>query len=85
MIGPSPDASWRDSSREAKFFFLDAQAVFPFVLFLLHIKWWTFFVALFAAAFFTIIRHFGFSVIVFARWVRSFFAGHRKMSRPWWV
>lgn len=77
-------AHWRDTARQARFFFVDAQAAFPFLLFLMHITWWTFFVALFATLFFTLLTRYGFTVPVFLRWVRSSLAGSRKLSNPWW-
>ena len=84
-IPPSPDAAWRDSARHAKLFFLDAVSVFPFMLWALHIRWWTFILACITALFLTILNHFGFSISVFVRWLRSFFAGKRKLSQPWWI
>lgn len=82
---PTGNAHWRDSARSIRFFFFDATAAFPFVLFLLHIRWWTFFVALFAGIAFTVLNHFGLSVTVFLRTFRSFLAGKRKTATPWWL
>lgn len=75
---------WRDSGRTPRFFFIDARSSFPLLLFLVHIKWWTFFVAVGAMLLFGIIEHFGFTTIVFLRMVRSFLAGKRKLAKPWW-
>lgn len=83
--GASSEAHWRDSARPAKFFIFDAKAAFPMFLFLIHIKLWTFIVALSAMMFFTILNRFGFSVEVFLRWLRTFLAGPRKIVTPWWV
>jgi len=85
LHAPSQNAHWRDSARSARFFIVDAQAAFPLLLFLLHIKLWTFVVAVLAMLFFTTLNRFGFSVIVFLRVVRSFLAGKRKNSFPWWL
>ena len=82
---PHPDAHWRDSARDARLFIFDAKAAFPLLLFLLHIRLWTFIVAVVAMTFFSILNRYGFSVIVFLRWLRSFFAGKRKMAIPWWT
>ncbi|MCL5260517.1 MAG: IcmT/TraK family protein [Gammaproteobacteria bacterium] len=82
---PSVNAHWRDSARPARFFIFDAQAVFPLFLFLIHIKLWTFILAIVATIFFTLLNRFGFSVMVFLRWARSFFAGPRKSAIPWWM
>jgi intracellular multiplication protein IcmT len=81
----NPNAHWRDSAREVKFFVWDAKAVFPFVLFLMHITWWTFGIAFFVMFFFTILNRFGFSIEVFGRWLRSLLAGRRKIAIPWWM
>jgi len=80
----SPDAHWRDSAREPRLFFIDAKAVFPMLLFLMHIRWWTFIVATMVVLFFTTLNRFGFSMVVFLRWLRSVLAGRRKMAVPWW-
>lgn len=82
---PSPDAHWRDSARDLKFFFVDAKAAFPLIFFLMHIQWWTLYVALVAMFFFTALNRFGFSPMIFVRWLRSFCAGRRRIAKPWWI
>jgi intracellular multiplication protein IcmT len=82
---PPSDAHWRDSARTPKFFFFDAKAAFPLLLFFLHIQLWTFIVAIAAWLFFTYLNYYGFSIEVFLRWIRSFFAGKRKIATPWWM
>ena len=82
---PSPNAHWRDSARPARFFIIDAKAVFPIFLFLLHIKLWTFILALAITLFFSMLNRFGYTTEVFFRSARSFFAGNRKMAIPWWM
>ena len=82
---PSETAHWRDSARSPRLFFFDAKAIFPFMLLMLHIEWWTFFIALATAIFLTIIGRYGFTVEVFLRWLRSTLAGPRKISDPWWM
>lgn len=81
----SETAHWRDSARPARFFIIDANAAFPMLLFLLHVKLWTFIIALMATLFFTLLNRFGFSVAVFLRWFRSLLAGPRKIAIPWWM
>jgi intracellular multiplication protein IcmT len=81
---PTENAHWRDSARPAKFFFIDAKAAFPFILFLIHIKLWTFVIAVISMTFFTLLRRYGYSVDVFLRILRSFLVGSRKMAIPWW-
>jgi len=75
---------WRDSARSARFFIVDAKAAFPLLLFLLHIRWWTFTIAVISIVFFGILEHYGFTVPVFLRTVRTFLAGPRKIAIPWW-
>lgn len=82
---PPADAHWRDSARPTKFFIFDAKAAFPLLLFLLHMRLWTFIVAIVAWLFFTYLNYRGFSIAVFLRWLRSTLAGKRKMAIPWWI
>ena len=77
-------AHWRDSARSVRFFIWDGKTAFPMLLFLLHIRLWTFIVAVLAMLFFTVLNRYGFSVIVFLRWFRSLIAGRRKTALPWW-
>ncbi len=78
------ESHWRDSARIPRFFFIDARASFPLLLFLLHIRLWSFILALSAMAFFGLLERYGFSVTVFLRWIRSVLAGPRKMAIAWW-
>ena len=80
----SESTHWRDSARSAKFFMIDATAAFPLVFFCLHIKLWSFIVAVLSMIFFTVLRRYGFSITVFFRLLRGFVAGPRKFSIPWW-
>jgi intracellular multiplication protein IcmT len=83
--GFPPDAHWRDSGRSARFWIFDARAAFPLVVFLMHIRIWTFALAMLAWVFFSILNRYGFTIPVFFRWLRAAIAGRRKMSRPWWM
>jgi intracellular multiplication protein IcmT len=78
------EAHWRDSARTPRFFLIDARAAFPLLLFLIHIRLWSFLLALAAMAFFALLEHYGFSVPVFWRWLRNVLAGPRKVAIPWW-
>lgn len=80
----SPTSHWRDSARTARFFMVDARAAFPIFIFLMHIRVWTGMIVILSAVFFAIIEHYGFTVPVFLRWIRSFVAGPVKSSQPWW-
>ena len=81
----NPDTvHWRDSARTPKLFVVDAYAVFPMVLLLLHVRPWTFYLAFAATSFFIVIRKFGFPVPVFLRLARAWIAGTRRLANPWW-
>jgi len=77
-------AHWRDSARSVRFWFVDFRACFPLLIFLLHIRLWTFLIAVVATAFFAALERYGFTPSVFARWLRSYIAGPRKIAHPWW-
>jgi len=78
------EAHWRDSARAPRFFLIDARAAFPLLLFLLHIRLWSFLLALGAMFFFGLLERYGFSLIVFLRWARNLLAGPHKIAIPWW-
>ena len=79
------NAHWRDSARPVKFFIWDGRAVFPVVLLVLHISLWTFGITIALIFFFSILNRYGFTPIVFGRWIRSLIAGPRKLALPWWM
>ncbi len=72
----SATAHWRDSARSARFFIVDARAAFPIFLFFNAYPNLDRGLVLVSAVFFGIIEHYGFTVPVFLRWLRTFFAGH---------
>ena len=77
-------AHWRDSARNVKFWFVDFRATFPLLILLLHIRLWTLALSIVAIVFFTLLERFGFTPIVFLRWMRAYVAGPRKIAQPWW-
>lgn len=77
-------AHWRDSARSVRLFFLDFRACFPLLILLFHIRLWTFILAVVATVFFTALERYGFTLMVFLRWLRAFIAGNRKIAQPWW-
>ena len=81
----SAAAHWRDSARTPRFFMVDARAAFAILLFLVHIKIWTAILVIINLLFFSIIEHYGFTIPVFFRWLRLFFAGPIKLAQPWWI
>lgn len=79
-----PSAYWRDSSRQPRFFFVDALAAFPLVIFLLHIRLWTLYIAIASIVFFAILERFNFTVPVFLRFMRGILAGKIRVAKPVW-
>lgn len=77
-------AHWRDTARIPRFFMVDGRATFPMLLFLLHIRLWTFIIAIIFTVFFTVLQYFGFTLTIFGRWCRNIIAGNRKLANPWW-
>ena len=77
-------AHWRDSARTVQFWMIDYRAAFPLLFFLVHIRLWTFIVAVATTGFFALIEKYGFSVAVFMRLIRAYIAGPRKISQPNW-
>lgn len=75
---------WRDAARTPRFYIMDALAALPLIVFLLHIRLWTFLTALGFVAFFIILERFKFSVPVFFRWLRATLAGSLRLAKPWW-
>lgn len=79
------EAHWRDSARPIKFFIWDGKLVFPIIIPLMYPRSiWTWGLALFAMIFFTVLNRYGFSPVVFLRWLRTFIAGKRKLVNPPW-
>jgi len=77
-------AHWRDAARNVRLWVVDYRATFPLVIFLFHMKLWTFIFAVVATFFFGMLERFGFTPTVFLRWLRSYVAGPRKIAQPWW-
>ena len=76
---------WRDSARNPRFYIIDAYACFPFLLLFLHIRKWTFLLALLSTIFFILLERFGFTVPVFLRWIRATLVGKYRSAIPWWA
>lgn len=79
------DSHWRDSARPVKFFMWDGRAAFPVLIFILHMALWTLITALALIAFFSMLNRYGFTPMVFFRWLRSAIAGSHKTAIPWWM
>jgi intracellular multiplication protein IcmT len=77
-------AHWRDSARNVRFFIMDFRATFPLLIFLFHVRLWTFILAVITTLFFAALERYGFTLEVFMRWLRAYIAGPRKIAQPWW-
>lgn len=84
MAARNIESHWRDTARTPRFFIIDARSAFPLLFFLVHIRWWTFIVALIFTAFFALLEHYGFTAVVFLRLLRTYLSGRMKYVRPWW-
>lgn len=84
MAKVDAEAHWRDISRTPRFYIMDSLAALPLVLFILHIRLWTFLTALAIIIFLMVLERFKFTLPVFSRWVRSTLAGPLRVAKPWW-
>jgi intracellular multiplication protein IcmT len=84
MGTPRIAAHWRDSARIPRFFVIDGRAAFPMLIFLVHMRWWTFYATFGVTAFFGLVEHYGYTVTVFLRLFRTALAGKVKQVKPWW-
>ena len=73
---------WRDSMRSARFFALDARAAFPFLLVLLHIRWWTLALALVCTLVFWLAERLGLRFDAALRAVRAWFVAPIRPAQP---
>lgn len=78
------DASWRDTARTPRFYFMDSLAALPLLLFFLHIRLWTFLVVLSIIGFLILLERFKFTLPVFKRWFIATLAGPLRVAHPWW-
>lgn len=72
---------WRNSALSVKFFFIEGLACLPLLLFILHIRWWTFYVSVSAVAILVTIRYFGYTVPVAWRALKTWFGGRIVYKR----
>jgi intracellular multiplication protein IcmT len=75
---------WRDTGRTARFFAFDAKAGVPFLIFLAHIKLWTFIFACLSFLLFGLLERFGISLGVALRMLRAWIAGPIRYGVAWW-
>lgn len=72
---------WRDTGNNPRFGPLDARAVFPIFLWMLHMRWWTFCLAIFSVAVLVFLGKKGIPVNVALRQGLSLLRGKRRPVR----
>lgn len=72
---------WRNTALSVKFFFIEGLAGLPLLLFILHIRWWSFFVSFSAVMFLVVIRYFGYTVPVAWRTLKTSLGGRKVHKR----
>lgn len=80
----NPDAHWRDSARQVRFFIIDYRATFPLLLFIFFPSMTFFWIIVFLMGFLFFIERYGYTVTVFLRVLRGFIGGRQKSAIPWW-
>ena len=75
---------WRDAARTPRFYFMDAYAVFPLFIFLMHMSVKTLLISFLFISFFVMLERFKFTIPVFRRWFRATLAGPLRTAKPWW-
>ncbi len=82
-------APWRHTALPTMLWGIESHAVWPLVLWALHIRWSTFSLALGAVVFLTAIRYFGLDARSAYRWagaflIRALGGGHLRPTAPHW-
>lgn len=75
---------WSYTSQPVRLFVIDARALLPLGLFLFHVRFWTFYVAIVGVAVFAALSWFGFTVPVAFRTARRFITGPYRPAVPGW-
>jgi intracellular multiplication protein IcmT len=76
---------WRDASRKASIFGIDARAYFPVFIWIVSPSWKTFYLSLASIVVFAALGKFGYTVPVAIRLIQQRARGRWCHARPWWV
>jgi len=82
MIDPA--THWRDSARPARFFIVDANIIYPIVLFFFNISYRTLTILGISFVFFLTLDRVGFTVKKAIRYLRVQIGGKIRYRRGWW-
>ena len=72
---------WRETARNARFYFMDAKVSLFILLFLVHMKLWTFILAVSVIAILTALDYYRYPLPVAWRILKSFLAGSKKTRK----
>lgn len=75
------DGFWRDTARALRLAFMSAYVAVPLMVFLLHIRWWTFTVLIVTIIVMTVIEQFGYTPPVAMLALRAWIAGRLVKRR----
>lgn len=72
---------WANTALKARIFIISAHAFIPFLIFMIHWSWLTFFIAVAGVIFFTVLEYYGYTPPVFARVIKLYLGGSRRRSQ----
>ena len=75
---------WRETMRPARFLIFDARAAWALLLFIVHIEWWTLFIAITVMSTLLLFERKGLTVAAAMLAIRAWFAGRLRPATPWW-
>lgn len=77
------DYHWRNTMKPVRFFMLDARVAIFFMLFILHMRIWTFAAFIIVGAFFWILERNGLGFAAAMRTFRTWILGRRRPAWLW--
>ena len=76
------DGFWRESARAVRLAFMSAYVAVPLMVFLLHIRWWTFGVLVLTSIVMTVIERYGYTppvaLLAFRAWIAGKLVKRRR-------
>lgn len=75
------DGFWRDTASQPRLWFMSAYVTVPLLLFLLHIRYWTFGLLVFTIVLMVVIERYGYTPPVAILAVRAWMAGKMVKRR----
>jgi len=75
---------WRNTMLPIRIYVADARALIPVMLVLVHIRMWTFYLAIAGIAVFAVLEWFGLTFPAAIRTLRRWIVGRRRPAIPTW-